>query len=200
MKHVLKATCISAALVAATTLLLACDPRPDPTDPRVPERTEPESVAAVEQGKPAAPVQVDYEVTGTPVVDQVTEIALEFRTAMEAPVYATYRPVDSSAISLVDAAPGRVALAMQSDGEGIAGSDRLRIIPHREGRHFINVVVDVETEDGPVTRSLSIPIEVAGLGASLRGKDAEELQRPTVETEASGEAIISMPAREREQE
>jgi hypothetical protein len=203
MKHAMKTGCIAVTLTLTAVVLLGCNP-PDPTDPQVPDRVEPESVtpaASEEHGKPGAPVQVDYEVTGTPVVGQVTEIVLEFHTSIDdAPVYASYQPVDSSGLVLVDAAADRTAVSMQAEGEGRAGREQLRVIPQQEGRHFVNVLVEVETDAGPLVRSLSIPVEVAGLGANLQNDLPREPQQPPVETDSAGETVIPMPARERREE
>ncbi|MCW8196263.1 hypothetical protein F6455_15830 [Proteobacteria bacterium 005FR1] len=204
MNRSVKIAGMSAALATASLLLLACDPPPDPTDPRVPQggvqQLSADTVTAVsaEQGKPGAPVEVSYEVSGTPLVGQVTEIELKFDTSIsEAPVYVSYVPVDDSAINLVDTPPGKVPVSMQAEGRGRAGRDQLRVIPQREGRHFVTVLVEVETENGPMTRSVSVPVEVAGIGAKLQAPSQSEPQQPPVETDANGEAVISMPARER---
>jgi hypothetical protein len=204
MNRSVKITSLSAALVTASLLLLACDPPPDPTDPRVPEdgvrQLSAETVTAVtaEEGKPGAPVQVSYEISGTPLVGQVTEIELKFDTSIpDAPVYVSYAPVDDSAVNLVDTPAGKVPVSMQAEGRGRAGRDQLRIIPQREGRHFVTVLVEVETENGPMTRSVSVPVEVAGIGANLQTPSRSEPEQPAVETDASGEAVIPMPARER---
>lgn len=187
-------------LVAVAVIMLGCKP-PDPTDPRLPDGAGSESItslAAADHGKPGAPVQVEYEVAGTPVVGQVTEILLDFKTGIaDAPVYARYRAVDSSGLKVVDAASGRTAVNMRAEGAGRAGREQLRIIPQREGRHFINVSVEIETEAGPVIRSLSIPVDVAGLGANLQNGLPEQPRLPPVETDPAGEAVIPMPARER---
>lgn len=203
-RQLLKTARVLGLLVVAPFVLLACDPPPDPTDPRVPkedsQRLSEEQVTAVtaDQGKPGAPVKVSYEMTGTPVVGQVSEIELDFETSIsDAPVYVSYAPVDSSAVSLVDAPAGRAALPMQAEGNGRAGHDKIRIIPRRDGRHFVTVLVEVQTDTGPMTNSVSIPVEVAGLGANLQSPGAAAPQQPPVETDASGESVIPMPARER---
>lgn len=182
--------------------LLGCEP-PDPVDPTLDTATDkrggdaaPSRPAAV-QGKPSAPVSVDYEIVGTPVVGEPTQIDLNFASSeAEALVYATYRIPDSSALTFVDVPGDKTPVEMQQVNGGSTGRHRLQVTPHSDGRHYVNVLAEIETELGSLTKSTSIPIEVASLGAQLQSKQSQQTREAEAQVDSSGEAIISMPATE----
>jgi hypothetical protein len=63
------------------------------------------------------------------------------------------------------------------------------VVPQREGRLYLNVSAEVETEQGTLLKSMAIPIQV--------GSAPRELQtNGEVSQDADGEAIVSMPADE----
>ena len=73
--------------------------------------------------------------------------------------------------------------------EGQIRSPRVSVIPQAEGRSYLGVLVEIDTDEGLWTRAASIPIQVGNVRAEPRLNG--ELQ-----TDEQGEAVISMPARE----
>lgn len=178
--------------------LLACQP-PEPTDPTVGAAVARGEgrVPGTSQRKPSAPVTVDYEVIGTPSVGRPMEIQLSFSSSQaDPPVYASYRVPEPAALSFVELPWDKMPVDMRRANGGSSGVQRLRLTPHREGRIYLNVVTEIETEMGSLSKSTSIPIDVSGPGEQIKSNQDRELPEPGVEVEvdSAGEAIISLPA------
>lgn len=203
--------------------LMACEP-PEPTDPTVNpsnnkgeseaidgeaidseaienEATEHELIELPAQAKPSAPVTVEYEVVGTPAVGEPTEIELSFASGeVDAAVSVSYRIENSAGLSFVEAPRDNMPVQMQRANGGSRGLHRLRIRPLSEGRQFLNVLTEIETEAGRLSKSTSIPIDVAAHGAQLQLQNKQVRETPGTEpqVDSAGEAVISMPAQEGE--
>jgi hypothetical protein len=63
------------------------------------------------------------------------------------------------------------------------------VVPQREGRLYLNVSAEVETEGGTLLKSMAIPIQV---GSAPRQQQTNGELKP----DADGEPVISMPAEE----
>jgi hypothetical protein len=148
----------------------------------------PSSGTPASAGKPSAPITIAYTVIGTPVVGQPVNINLEVASLLgNRPVTLNYRINDARNLVFPQAQPQRVALGAPADAGRSA--QQVTVIPQREGRLYLNVSAEVETDAGMMMKSMAIPIQVGS--APQQQETNGELQE-----EASGETVISMPADE----
>jgi hypothetical protein len=134
------------------------DPGTDPATAETPGKPPPEAARTV---KPMGPVQISYRIVGTPIVGQPVAIDLEVRS-VQGPqaVTLSYRINDATAMQFPEAQPAEVSIAARTD-EG-PSQQQVRVIPLREGRLYLNVSADVETESGTLSTVTAIPIQVGG--------------------------------------
>jgi hypothetical protein len=144
--------------------------------------------AEASAGKPTAPIAIDYTVIGTPIVGQPVSINLEVSSMLPGrAVTLNYRINDARNLVFPQAQAQRVALGVLGDSDRAA--QQVIVVPQREGRLYLNVSAEVETEQGTLLKSMAIPIQV--------GSAPRELQtNGEVSQDADGEAIVSMPADE----
>jgi hypothetical protein len=136
-------------------------------------------------GKPQGPVRIDYRIIGTPVVGQPVTVDLTVKSNVgDAPVTLSYGTNDSTAMSFPEAQQRMVSLAFVDD-ERTAGQ-QVTVIPAREGRLFLNVTANLQTDTGSLQTVTAIPIQV---GAAPR----ELQQNGVVTTDENGELIREMP-------
>ena len=136
-------------------------------------------------GKPQGPVRIDYRIIGTPVVGQPVTVDLTVKSNVgDAPVTLSYGTNDSTAMSFAEAQQRMVSLAFVDD-ERTAGQ-QVTVIPAREGRLFLNVTANLQTDTGSLQTVTAIPIQV---GAAPR----ELQQNGVVTTDENGELIREMP-------
>jgi hypothetical protein len=141
-------------------------------------------------GKPTAPITIDYEVIGTPVVGQPVSINLDVKSSVaDTPVTLSYRINDASSLAFPEAQPRRLPLGTLGGGAQHA-SQQVTVVPQREGRAYLNVSAEVETADGTLLKSIAIPIQV---GTTPGGRQANG----EVVRDAEGEPVISLPADDR---
>ncbi len=139
-------------------------------------------------GKITAPVTIDYQVIGNPVVGQPVAVNLNVvSTSGEQPVTLRYRINDSSSMVFPDAQANMVQL---SAGRNEAQrAQQVTVVPQREGRLYLNVSAEVQTANGLMFKSLAVPIQVGSAPADMsRNGELKET--------ADGEEVISMPAEE----
>jgi len=138
-------------------------------------------------GKPSAPITIDYEIVGTPVVGIPLSINVKVSSALGQPITVNYRINDTTSLMFSDAQSARVSLIPVGDEAFLV--EQVTVIPQREGRLFLNVSAEIETEVGMMAKVMAIPIQVGSF-------------RPTPQvngeliTGDDGEALISMPAKE----
>jgi hypothetical protein len=137
-------------------------------------------------GKPTAPISIDYEIVNNPIVGAPVQINIAVSSS-EGPVRVRYSINDASALQFQ---------AGQVEEEEISAAGRgeprqLRVIPLREGRVFVNVSAEVGTSGGAKIRSMAIPLRV---GAAPDGPAVNRAKSDGPD----GEAVITMPADERE--
>jgi hypothetical protein len=144
--------------------------------------------AEASASKPTAPIAIDYTVVGTPVVGQPVSINLEVSSMLPGrAVTLNYRINDARNLVFPQAQAQRVALGVLGDSDRAA--QQVIVVPQREGRLYLNVSAEVETEQGTLLKSMAIPIQV--------GSAPRELQtNGEVSQDADGEAIVSMPGDE----
>lgn len=186
-----------AGLLLCCAALIGCQ---EVTDERSTPETAPSVATTVERaastgkipdlspGKPTAPVALSYEVVGNAVVGQPVGINLHIASNRgDQVIRLNYRVNDSSAMLFPESQAQRIELAPATDGH--PRMQQVTVIPQREGRLFLNVSAEVETENGTMFRVLAIPIQV-GAGAAAPAVNGE------IRKNADGETVISMPASE----
>jgi hypothetical protein len=143
---------------------------------------------AAAAGKPGAPIDIEYEVIGTPVVGQPVSIDLSVKSRRgNAPVKLRYNVLDTQSMSFPDTQAREVALAV---GDREPAVRQVTIVPQREGRLYLNVTAEIETPDGALIKSIAIPVQVGS------GGPAGQEPGGTLKQDASGEPVISLPADE----
>ena len=138
--------------------------------------------------KPSGPVKISYRIIGTPVVGQPVTIDLKVESNVDdMPITLNYGTNDSTAIMFPESQLQSVALDFIDDER--ESSQQVTITPMREGRLFLNVAAQMQTESGSLQTVTAIPIQV---GAAPR----ELQQNGVVTTDENGELIREMPASE----
>ena len=139
-------------------------------------------------GKPSAPISMQYEILGNPIVGQPVAINVQVRsTSGSQPVTVRYSINDSSA--LVFQAGQVERLQYTANAEKTDSQQQLAVIPQREGRLYVNVSAEIQTPDGSMIKSMAIPIQVGS------APEKPEINGELVEG-PDGETVISMPAKE----
>ena len=152
--------------------------------------SRPEAAVAAPQrspGKPSAPISIDYEIMGMPVVGIPLSINVTVSSELDEPITVNYRINDSTSLMFTEAQSERVSLVPA--GEQGFSVEQVTVIPQREGRLFLNVSAEIETEVGMMAKVMAIPIQVGSLRA------APQVNGELTSGDA-GEALISMPAKE----
>ena len=140
------------------------------------DRSTPESLRSA--GKLSAPIVLAYTVTGTPVVGKPVSISVDVTSPMTDPITLHYRMSELGSMTFPESQAATVSLAPLAD------TDRRRqqftVVPQREGRIYVVVSAEVETESGTMMKSMSIPIQVGrsaaeptANGSSVQGTDGE---------------------------
>lgn len=143
---------------------------------------------AASPGKPSAPISMQYELLGNPIVGQPVAINVIVRsTSGSQPVTVQYSINDSSA--LVFQAGQVKSLQITANAEKADSLQQLAVIPQREGRLYVNVSAEIQTADGSMIKSMAIPIQV-GSAPEKPQINGELVEGP------EGETVISMPAKE----
>ena len=139
-------------------------------------------------GKPQGPVKIDYRIIGTPVVGQPVTIDLRVTSNVgDLPVTLSYASNDSTAMVLPETQQRTVSLAFVDD-ERVAGQ-QITVIPAREGRLFLNVTAQLQSDTGSLQTVTAVPIQVGAAPRELR-------QDGVVTTDKNGELVREMPASE----
>ena len=138
-----------------------------------------------------SPIQISYRIIGQPVVGQPTAIDLRLSSTLGSqPFNVAYRINDTTALKLPDTQLSRVAVSPSLD-DGARGfaAQQVTVVPLREGRLFLNVAAEIETDTGSFSSVTAVPIDV---GAAVPRRLE---QNGTVTTDEQGELIRSLPAR-----
>ncbi|MBI2380577.1 MAG: hypothetical protein HYV16_07470 [Gammaproteobacteria bacterium] len=132
-------------------------------------------------GKPSAPVTLSHEWLGTPQLGQPITLRLNFRTRGEATDLRVHY-AGEGALSLRAGAEESISLRAEP-----MPVRELTVIPSREGRHYVNVFVEL----GGRARAYSIPLQVGKVDMKTLLKPQGKLvQTP------EGQSLISLPAEE----
>lgn len=179
-----------AALILAA--LAACQPGAQNGDARtaVNEDAPPaEAIARTSsEGKPTAPIDIEYNVIGSALVGQPVSIEIDVSSSVrDRSIALEYRINDPRDLSFGEAQPQRVALS--AIGDAPSASRQVTVVPKREGRLYLNVSAEIETEEGSLIKAISIPVQV-GAVREERGTNGE------LKEDGDGETVVSMPAEE----
>jgi hypothetical protein len=74
-------------------------------------------------------------------------------------------------------------------GDAPSASRQVVVVPKREGRLYLNVSAEIETEEGSLIKAISIPVQV-GAAREERGTNGE------LKEDGNGDPVVSMPAEE----
>jgi hypothetical protein len=147
----------------------------------------PDDSARTSPGKPSAPIDIDYEIMATPVVGIPLSINVSVSSSLDQPITLNYRINDTTGLAFAEAQAESVSLVLAADQP--FSTQQVTVIPQREGRLYLNISAQIETEAGMMAKVMAIPIQVGSLrpvpmlnGELTRGED--------------GEALLSMPAKE----
>jgi hypothetical protein len=177
--------CLSIASLA----LAACGSDPDPAAAAKPsaksasasdplERMAP----AVGNGKPGAAVLIRYDFGSKPAVGTPTELRLAFMPQAG---------VDSMdiAINAVDGVTlaGPLSASFAEVVPAKPYMHTVSVLPNRAGVFYVSVVATTQIGNQNVSRTFAIPLSVGNVPAK---------QKETPQTDASGEAVQPMKARE----
>jgi hypothetical protein len=170
-------------------VLIGCQPgEGDAANDQATSRTKQTVEAQASAGKPTAPITFDYAIIGTPVVGQPVSINLDVSSSeRNRPVTLNYRINDARNLAFPEAQAQRVALAAFGDHDRV--TQQVTVVPQREGRLYLNVYAEVETDEGALVKSIAIPIQV-GRAPRQQESNGEPRQGP------DGETVISLPAKE----
>ena len=137
--------------------------------------------------KPSAPISIDYEIIGTPVIGIPLSINVKVSSTLNQPIRMNYRIIDMTSLMFTDAQAQSISLILV-DAEAFA-TEQVTVVPQREGRLYLNVSAEIETELGMMAKVMAIPIQVGSLQPTLP-------LNGTITIGEDGEALISMPAKE----
>ena len=175
------------SLAAALLLLSGCaggeatgdESAAAPVADAAPQASTPTFVSAT--GKGSGPFRIDYAIIGTPVVGSPLALDLQIHSALgPGPVELSYQVSDPSAIAFHEAQPEALLTELAANEPFV--SERVTIIPQREGRLFLNVSAAVETEEGRISTVTSIPIHVGEVSTAPSPQGV-------LETDEEGEAV-----------
>ena len=138
-------------------------------------------------GRPSAPINLDYEIMGTPVVGLPLSINLKVSSSLDQPIRVNYRINDTTSLRFSDVQAKTVSLV--PIGDEAFSAEQVTVIPQREGRLFLNVSAEIDTEIGRMAKVMAIPIQVGSMRPTPRVNGE-------LTTDEEGEALISMPAQE----
>jgi hypothetical protein len=158
-------------------------PEHDASKPSAGQPEEPQRSS----GKPTAPVSIDYDIIGVPLVGHPVNIDIAVSSTQgEAPVKLSWHVLDTGSLSFPESQLREVAVRV---AERQPQTRQVTVVPQREGRLYLNVTAEVETPNGAMLKTIAIPIQVG----SAPGEPEPEGE---VKQDAEGEAIESLPADE----
>jgi len=136
------------------------------------------------------PVDIEYELLGTPQLGQPLDIRLIVSSSIpNLPIEVKYQSLEPSAMSIMPRG-GNVSQSfrLMPNAEGIRETDQtITLVPQQFGRAILTVVAEMEGPDGIISTSQAIAIRV-GNGAP------DKKVNGVLSTDEDGGAIVSMPA------
>ena len=139
-------------------------------------------------GKISAPINIDYSIMGNPIVGVPVGINIEISSPIsDREILVHYRVNEYGSLTFPESQVESVSLRPLADT--VLRNQQVTVVPQREGRLYLVVSAEIETDGGTMIKSMSIPIQVgrAPRETTLNGNSVED---------ADGEAGISMPPTE----
>jgi hypothetical protein len=159
-------------LAIASFTLAACGSNGEQQVESAADKAEAATAAKAEQRdeglatKAGSPFRFQYSVIGTPIVGSPVAVDLKIFSSLGAvPVDLEYRITDPSALVLHELQPAQLRKEMAANDEFI--SERVTVIPQRDGRIYLNIHASVEVEGGSRTQSIAIPLAVGPVSTEL---------------------------------
>lgn len=149
---------------------------------------KPAVAQAVSPGKITAPISISYEIVGTPIVGQPVSINLQISSPLDDRTITVFYRVNEIG-SLTFPVSQLDTVTILPVAEVTSRSQQVTVVPQREGRIYLVVSAEIETDGGTMMRSMSIPIQV-GNAPRVPTVNGELVEGP------DGEVGISMPAKE----
>ena len=154
--------------------------------PKVTFKSEPSDNHTV---KPQGPVTISYRIIGTPIVGLAVSVDLQFASSLGTqPFRVSYRVNDPTAMQFPESQS--LTVSVSPSGREGGSAQQVTVIPLREGRIYLNVAAEFETDDGSRSTVTAIPIQVGPAAPRVI------LENGTVMTDENGELIRTMPAKE----
>ena len=183
------------SMTLAVTMLVACGggEQQAPAAGQTAEAESPVAVLVPDEkysitDKPQGPVKIDYRIIGTPVVGQPLTVEFEVASNVDdMPVTLSYSSQDSTAMTFPESQQRTMSLAFEGE-ERLAGQ-RVTVVPAREGRLFLNVTAQMQSDTGSLQTVIAVPIQVGAAPRQLQ-------ENGVVTTDDNGELIREMPASE----
>ena len=130
---------------------------------------------------PGAPYSLSYTLLGPPIVGSPVTVNLRVTsTRGSQPLRVNYRINDAAAMMFHEAQPLSIEMAPAAEENFVL--QQVTVIPQREGRMYLNVGASVDTEEGSMSTTMAIPIQV-GTGGRILEENGE------VQVDEEGEAI-----------
>ena len=172
-------------------LAMACKESPEPSAAAAAVDSSAKPSAAptdsASPGKPGAPVTIDYDVIGVPMVGHPVNVDIAVSsTRGDAPVKLRWHVLDTGSLAFPETQAREVSLRVNPRQ---AETRQVTIVPQRQGRLYLNVTAEVETPDGAMLKTIAIPIQVGSA-------PGEPEAAGEVKQDADGEAVMSLPADE----
>ena len=175
-------------LTACAALTIAACGGDEPAAETQAQSAKARPTAPTSPGKLTAPISIDYDIMGNPVVGQPVGINLKVTSPMnDRAITVHYRVNEVGSMRFPESQAEKVELLPMADAE--TRSQQVTVIPEREGRIFVVVSAVIETDVGPMMKSMSIPIQVG------RGQAEAQVEDTLVEG-TDGELGVSLPATE----
>ena len=108
----------------------------------------------------AVPIALDYAITGVPLVNQPIGIRVDVTSPLvDLPINLHYRSAEAGSLSFPESQAATAVLVPAGAAE--RRTQEFVVTPLREGRIYLVVSAELETAEGAVLRSMSIPIEAS---------------------------------------
>ncbi len=105
--------------------------------------------------------EIDYDVQGKPIIGQAVSVKLIFNGFLESQqIQIEFKVSDPSSMTFSDAQVQKINLQLNENTKDNILTQNVSIIPKKEGRIFLNVVLSYEIEDGIVSIMKAVPIYV----------------------------------------
>ena len=139
-------------------------------------------------GKPAAPINLDYEVKGQLQTGGEIVVKLAFSGIDAGTVTASVRP--DPGLVRIDSSED-LRLPVQQKGGAAAGQE-IRLIPEKDGIYYVNIFATLAINGEQQYKSFAIPLEVGQVDWAEHLKPQGELK-----DDGLGNTIIALPATEK---